>query len=168
MKPDLIIANPPYAKIGCDIVNKIMYDVPHNDISLLGTTAMLCKHNNHLALEYVYIEGYVLNPVCKVKWVQQLILLGHKGNCKAIPSKCERHNGEIKSNEIRVPFPMARAGNIHLSWETLLTRSRVTSWIISVPDEDYEYIKEHWGKMNAIQRFWWFHDHGLYKRFIEQ
>lgn len=59
---DNIISNPPYGSIGVDIVSKIMYDVPHNDISILGTRAMLCKHNKHLALEYVYIERYTLSP----------------------------------------------------------------------------------------------------------
>lgn len=168
MRFDCILANPPYAKIGCDIVNKIMYDVPHEDISLLGTRAMLGKHNKHLALEYVYIEDYVLNPVCKVKWVQQLILLGHKGSCNvADTTYYEGHRVEEKPNEIRVSFMRASAcvcGSI----KTLLVRNRATSMILSVSDEDYEYIKKHWDKMNYIERFWWLHDHGLYKRFIEQ
>ena len=168
MNFDCILANPPYAKIGCDIVNKIMYDVPHKDISLLGTRAMLGKHNKRLALEYVYIEDYVLNPVCKVKWVQQLILLGHKGSCNVVPAMCYNHKEEVKPNEIRVAFAMRGAGLVCVSWEPIVTRNRATSYILSVSDEDYEYIKTHWDDMPYVDRFWWLHDHGLCKRFIEQ
>lgn len=164
---DCIIANPPYAKIGCDIVKKIMYDVPHKDISLLGTRAMLAKHNDRLALEYVYIEEYVLNPVCKVKWVSQLILLGHKGSCKVIPATCYRWK-EVKSNELRIAFSLEGKGISHETLVPLLTRNRATSLILSVSDEDYEYIKTHWDDMPYVDRFWWMHDHGLYKRFVEQ
>jgi hypothetical protein len=146
-----------------------MYDVPHEDISLLGTRAMLCKHNKRLALEYVYIEDYVLNPVCEVKWVQQIILLGHKGSCNVTPWQAvEGHRAEIKPNELRVMFSRGGSGKICQSLESLLTGNRRSSLILSVSDEDYVYIKEHWDEMDRIQRFWWMHDHGFYRRFIEQ
>ena len=168
MNFDCILANPPYAKIGCDIVNKIVYDVPHKDISLLGTRAMLGKHNKRLALEYVYIADYVLNPVCKVRWVQQLILLGHKGSCRVVPATCYQHKEE-RPNELRIAFSTEAKGiTPHETLKPLLTRNRATSFILSVSDEDYEYIKTHWDGMGAIERFWWLHDHGLYKRFVEQ
>ena len=169
MNFDCILANPPYGNIGCDIVNKIMYDVPHKDISLLGTRAMLGKHNKRLALEYVYIEDYVLNPVCKVKWVRQLILLGHKGSCKVVPATCfEGHRMKELPNELRIVFSGKESGSIYGTLNRLLTRNRTTSHILSVSDEDYEYIKTYWDDMDYIQRFWWLHDHGLYKRFVEQ
>lgn len=168
MNFDCIIANPPYGKIGCDIVNKIMYDVPYKDISLLGTLAMLGNHNKRLALEYVYIGDYVLNPVCKVKWVQQLILLGHKGSCTVVPATYYRHNEEVKPNELRIEFSSTGKGTTHETLNPLLTRNRTTSIMISVSDEDYEYIKQHWDGMSFVDRFWWLHDHGLYKRFIEK
>ena len=168
MRFDCIIANPPYAKIGCDIVNKIMYDVPHDDISLLGTRAMLGKHNDKLCLEYIYIERYTLSPVTRCEWVQQLILLGHKGSCKVIPTTFYSSKVEAKPNEIRIRFSAAFGGFIPGTLYALLTRNRATSMILSVSDEDYEYIKKHWGKMGYVERFWWMHDHGLYKRFIEQ
>jgi len=169
MNFDNILANPPYGKIGCDIVNKIMHDVPHKDISLLGTVTMLGKHNKRLALEYVYIGDYVLNPVCKVKWVSQTILLGHKGSCNVVSATYyEGHRVEEKPNEIRVPFLRASSGVVRGSLKTFLVRNRATSLIMSVSDEDYEYIKTYWDGMNIIERFWWLHDHGLYKRFIEQ
>lgn len=168
MNFDCIIANPPYAKIGCDIVNKIMYEVPHKDISLLGTLAMLGKHNKRLALEYVYIGDYVLNPVCKVKWVQQLILLGHKGSCTVVPATYYNHKEEEKPNELRIEFSSTGKGTSHETLNPLLTRNRATSLMLSVSDEDYEYIKTHWDDMPYVDRFWWLHDHGLYKRFVEQ
>ena len=170
MNFDCILANPPYAKIGCDIVNKIVYDVPHKDISLLGTRAMLGKHNKRLALEYVYIEDYVLNPVCKVSWVQQLILLGHKGSCNVVSPT--RYEGQVhleeRPNELRIEFTAEGKGVTHETLKPLLTRNRTTSLILSVSDEDYEYIKTHWNDMSYVERFWWLHDHGLYKRFVEK
>lgn len=165
MQIDNIIANPPYGKLGVDITNHIVNQVPHKDISILGTRAMLSKHNESLNLEYVYIEGYTLSPVTKCKWVAQVILLGHKGTCKVIPDKCDRHNGKIMPNEIRVPFGIQCGGHFHIPVNVILTRNRVTSHIISVSDDDYEYIKEHWNDMSYIERFWWLHDHGLYKQF---
>lgn len=165
---DCIIANPPYAKIGCDIVKKIMYDVHHKDISLLGTRAMLGKHNKRLALEYVYIEEYVLNPVCKVKWVQQLILLGHKGSCKVVPATYYSYKEEVKPNELRFGFAQKGSGMLRGTLNSTITRNRATSLMLSVSDEDYEYIKTHWDDMPYVDRFWWMHDHGLYKRFVEQ
>ena len=168
MNFDCILANPPYAKIGVDITKKIINEIPHKDISLLGTRAMLGKHNKRLALEYVYIEDYVLNPVCKVIWVSQLILLGHKGSCNVVSSTCYEHKQQVKPNEIRVPFAMRGTGQVRVSWGTLSTRNRKTSEMLSVSDEDYEYIKTHWNGMGAVERFWWLHDHGLYKRFVEQ
>lgn len=169
MKFDCIIANPPYAQIGCDIVNKLLYEVSHEDISLLGTTAMLSKHNKRLALEYAYVADYVLNPLCRVGWVQQIILLGYKGKCKAIPAKCYQGcRVGIKPNEIRIWFSSQYNGRISQSLESILTRKRETSFILSLSDDDYEYIKNHWDDMNYIERFWWFVDRGFYKRFIEQ
>lgn len=165
MKFDCIIANPPYGKIGVDITETLINEIPHKDISILGTRSMLGKHNENLSLEYVYIEDYVLNPLCKVKWVRQIILLGHKGSCNVIPSKVNGYIERIMPNEIRVPYPMARNGQCRLLVHPLLTRSRITSYIISVSDEDYEYIREHWNEMNYVERFWWLHDRGLYKRF---
>lgn len=162
---DCIIANPPYAKIGVDITKTLINEIPHKDISILGTAAMLGKHNHHLAIEYVYICNYTLHPETKCKWVGQIILLGHKGQCETVPSIRDAHNGELMPNELRVPFPMARSGDFHISFDCLTTRNRVTSWIISVSDEDFEFIKEHWGDMGRVERFYWLMDKGLYKRF---
>lgn len=145
-----------------------MYEVPHRDISILGTRAMLGKHNEHLVLEYVYIDDFILNPVTKCKWVRQIILLGHRGSCTVVPPVCYGSKEEVKPNEIHVPFPMTMTGHINISYEPLLTRSRKTSDLLSLSYEDYAYLKYHWDGMSIVDRFWWMYDHGLYKRFIEK
>lgn len=162
---DCILANPPYGKIGVEITKTLINDIPHKDISILGTRAMLSRHNEHLALEYVYIGNYILKPGIKCKWVRQIILLGHKGSCNVILEKADKYNGKIRRNEIRVPFSIQSEGQVRLSFNGLTTSNRATSHIISVSDEDFEYIKEHWKSMDYIERFWWLHDHGLWKAF---
>ena len=168
MRFDYIYSNPPFGKIGVDIVNKITKEVPYNDISILGTTTMLSKHNDVLALEYVYIEGHTLSPVTKCKWVAQVILLGHKGKCDVVPKKCTNHHKEILPNEIHIPFSLGGNGSMHASLESILTRNRDTSIILSLSDEDYEYIKKHWDEMSYVERFWWLVDKGLYKKYVVQ
>lgn len=165
---DQIYSNPPFGKIGVDIVNKITKEIPYNDISILGTTAMLSKHNDVLALEYAYIEDYTLSPVTKCKWVAQLIMLGHKGKCDVVPSKAYSGRKEEKPNEIRISFGSSGVGKVHASLNCILTRNRDTSIIMSLSDEDYEYIKEHWDEMIDVERFWWLVDKGFYKKYVVQ
>lgn len=168
MSPDFIIGNFPFGKIGVDIVNKITKEIPYNDISILGTTAMLSKHNDVFALEYVYIADYTLNPVTKCKWVSQLIILGYKGQCDAVPIKCINHPKETLPNEIRIPFSFRFSGHVHGSLGSILTRNRDTSIILPLSDEDYEYIKKHWDEMDYVERFWWLVDRGFYKKYVVQ
>lgn len=165
---DNIYSNPPFGKIGVDIVNKITKEIPYNDISILGTTAMLSKHNDVLALEYAYIRYYTLSPVTKCEWVGQLILLGHKGKCDVIPNKCINHPKETIPNELRIPFPARFCGCVNISLGYLLSRNRDTSIILSLSDEDYEYIKEHWDDMSYVERFWWLLDRGFYRKYVVQ
>ena len=166
---DCIYSNPPFGKIGVDIVNKITKEIPYNDISILGTTAMLSKHNDCLALEYTYIENYTLKPVTKCKWVGQLILLGHKGGCDVIAtSRYNRITKEEKPNEIRIPFSGHAKGVVVGCIKAITTRNRDTSTIMSLSDEDYEYIKKHWDDMDYVERFWWLVDRGLYKKYVVQ
>lgn len=165
---DNIISNPPFGKIGVDIVNKITSEISYNDISILGTTSMLSKHNDCLALEYVYIESYTLNPVTKCKWVSQLILLGHKGKCDVVPSKAYNGRKEEMPNELRVTFGANGSGLFRGTIYTRTTRNRDTSDILSLSDEDYEYIKKHWDEMSYVERFWWLVDRGLYKKYVVQ
>ena len=167
MKFDHIYSNPPFGKIGVDIVNKIK-EIPYNDISILGTTAMLSKHNDVLSLEYAYINEHILSPITKCKWVGQVILLGHKGKCDVIPIKCINHPKETLPNEIHIPFIFRCAGKIRVSLNCILTRNRDTSIILSLSDEDYEYIKKHWDGMTYIDRFWWLVDKGFYKKYVVQ
>ena len=165
---DHIYSNPPFGKIGVDIVNKITKEIPYNDISILGTTAMLSKHNDCLALEYVYIESYTLNPVTKCKWVSQLILLGYKGSCDVVPSKKCNGRKEEMPNEIRIPFSDIAKGRVMECSKIITTRNRDTSTIMSLSYEDYEYIKEHWDGMDYIQRFWFMVEKGFYKKYVVQ
>ena len=164
---DNIIANPPYSKIGCDITKYVLNNVSYKDISILGTRSMFRKHNDVLSIEYVYITNWVLNPLSKVNWVQQLILLGHKGHCEVIPAKVHSHGCPEQPNEIRVPFTIGHSGDLKASINALLTRNRKTSHILYLSDEDYEYIKAHWSDMTRIERFWWLYDKGLYNKYIK-
>lgn len=163
---DHIIANPPYGKIGVDITNKILNDIEYKDISILGTSAMLSKHNDCLSLEYVYIEGRTLSPITKCPWVCQLILLGHKGSCTVIKSVHIPRNMEVQPNEIRIPFNYQGSGQVRAKIDIMLTRNRNTSIIISISDKDMEYVKAHWGNMNYVERFWWLVEHRFYNKYI--
>ena len=163
-----IIGNPPYGKIGVDITNFILKQISYNDISILGTTAMLSKHNDVLALEYAYIRYYILNPVTKHTWVSQLILLGHKGKCDVIHTKFCRNPKEIVPNEVRLPFTVGHNGTADISMKCLISRNRDTSYIMSLSDEDYEYIKKHWDNMTYVERFWWLMDKEFYKKYVVQ
>lgn len=167
MHPDLIIANSPYGKIGVDITNHIMNQVPHKDISILGTRAMLLKHCDKLALEYCYIENYVLNPLTKVKWVGQLILLGYTG--KTLVSEQRTHRTRDKGweephkREFRVPFSSDFGGNITHSYERLINRSRSTSIIIELTEDEWEKLKN-WDNWNPYERFLFCIEIGMYRR----
>ena len=165
---DNIIANPPYSKIGCDITKYILDNVSYRDISMLGTREMFRKHNDVLNIEYVYITDWVLNPISKVKWVEQVILLGHKGHCEVVPTRASHHHSPERPNEIRVPFTLGYSGHFHVSLNCLLTRNIKTSYILYLSDEDYEYIKTHWGNMTYVERFWWLVDRGIYKKYVVQ
>lgn len=161
-----IIANLPYGKIGVDITNKILNDIEYKDISILGTNAMLSKHNDCLALEYVYIEGYTLSPITKCRWVHQLVLLGHKGSCTVLKSVHIPRNAKVQPNEIRIPFNVQGSSQVRMNIDTLLSRNRNTSIIINISDKDMEYVKAHWNTMNYVERFWWLVEHRFYKKYI--
>lgn len=165
---DNIIANPPYSKLGVDIVNKIIKEVPYRDISILGTRAMFKKHNDVLNIEYVYIENYTLSPVTKCKWVKQIILLGHKGQCSVIPKRSydSRYVKSEQPNEIRITFSNVASGALCMTLSNILYRKQSNSVMLSLSDGDYEYIKAHWDNMTLVERFWWLHDHGFFKRYI--
>ena len=163
-----IMVNPPYSKLGTSILNKIIKEVPYGDISVLGTRAMFNKHNDVLNIEYVYIGDWVLNPVAECKWVRQIILLGHKGHCEVVPrrSYCSRDVKSEQPNEIRITFSNEGSGMFCMTLSSILYRKRSTSTILSLSDGDYEYLKTYWDNMTRIERFWWLHDHGFFKRYI--
>lgn len=167
MQIDNIIANPPYGKIGVDITNHIMNQVPHKDISTLGTMAMLNKHCDKLALEYCYIENYVLNPFTKVKWVRQIILLGHTG--KTLVSEQRTHSitekgwGEPHKREFRLPFMGGPNGTTRCSYECLINRSRSSSILIELTEDEWEKLKN-WDNWNPYERFLFCIEIGIYRR----
>lgn len=160
-----IIANPPYSKIGCYITKYVLDEIPHNEISLLGTTQMLSSHNDQLAMEYVYIEKNVLKPKIRLNWVQQMIVLGWTGKCKVYPTKYYNHKVEPKPNEIRITYALQGGGEIRMSINAMLNRNRDTSVMLSLSDKDYKYFLEHWKDMDNVDRFHWLVDMGLYKKF---
>ena len=162
---DFILSNCPFGTAGISIVNKLMEEVPSNEVSLLGTTQMLSKHNDQLALEYVYIEKNVLKPKIRFNWVQQMIVLGWTGKCKVCPTKYYSHKEEPKPNEIRITYALQGGGEIRMSINAMLNRNRDTSVMLSLSDKDYKYFLEHWKDMDNVDRFHWLVDMGLYKRF---
>ena len=162
---DFIMANPPYSHIGCDITKYLLEEVPHNEISLLGTTQMLSSHNDQLAMEYVYIEKNVLKPKIRFNWVQQMIVLGWTGKCKVYPTKYYSHKEEPKPNEIRITYALQGGGEIRMSVNAMLNRNRSTSVMLSLSDKDYKYFLKHWKDMDNVDRFYWLVDIGLYKSF---
>ena len=162
-----IIANPPFGKIGVDITNIIMNKIPHEDIVILGTRAMLLKHCDKLALKYCYIDNYVLNPITKCKWVEQMILLGCNG--KTLVSEQRTHRTTEKGweepheREFRSPFMLSNNGNITIYYRTLTTRSRDSSLIVELTEEEWEKLKS-WDKWNTYERFLFCIEIGMYRR----
>lgn len=156
MKFTKILANPPFGKIGVDITNIIMNEIPHEDIVILGTRTMLLKHCDKLALEYAYIENYVLNPFTKVKWVSQIIILGHPG--KTLVSEQRTHRITEKGweypheREFRIPFIRCTGGNLIISYKCSITRSRSSSLIIELTEDEWEKLKNR-DNLNPYERF---------------
>lgn len=167
MQIDNIIANPPYGKIGVDITNHIMNQVPHKDISILGTRAMLLKHCDKLALKYCYIENYVMNPLTKVKWVSQIILLGHNGKTLVSEQRThcikEKDWEEPHKREFRIPFMESSSGNLRHSYKCIKSRSRSTSLIVELTEDEWEKLKN-WDNWNPYERFLFCIEIGMYRR----
>lgn len=162
-----IIANPPFGKIGVDITNIIMDEIPHQDIVILGTRAMLLKHCDKLALKYCYIENYVLNSLTKCKWVKQIVLLGCNGKTVVSEQRTRRitEKGweEPHERELRVSFMECSNGNIRSSYEKLTTRSRSSSLIVELTDDEWEKLKN-WDSWSSYERFLFCVEVGMYRR----
>lgn len=89
MNFDCIIANPPYAKIGCDITRKVIEQNPDSNYAMLGTRSMLKPfYADTLACQFVQIGRYELGSNNKLDWgVQQAILLATNGWTQVVDNR---------------------------------------------------------------------------------
>lgn len=89
MKFDNIIANPPYAKIGCDITRKVIEQNPDSNYAMLGTRSMFKPfYADTLACQFVQIGQYELGSNNKLDWgVQQAILLATNGWTEVVDNR---------------------------------------------------------------------------------
>lgn len=89
MNFDCIIANPPYAKIGCDITKKVIEQNPDSNYAMLGTRSMFKPfYADTLACAFVQIGRYELGSNNKLDWgVQQAILLATNGWTQVIDNR---------------------------------------------------------------------------------
>lgn len=89
MKFGNIIANPPYAKIGCDITRKVIEQNPDSNYAMLGTRSMFKPfYADTLACQFVQIGQYELGSNNKLDWgVQQAILLATNGWTEVVDNR---------------------------------------------------------------------------------
>lgn len=89
MKFDNIIANPPYAKIGCDITKKVIEQNPDSNYAMLGTRSMFrAFYADTLACQFVQIGRYELGSNNKLDWgVEQAILLATNGWTEVVDNR---------------------------------------------------------------------------------
>lgn len=89
MNFDCIIANPPYAKIGCDITKNVIKQNPDSNYAMLGTRSMFKPfHKDTLACAFVQIGKYELGSNTKLDWgVEQAILLATNGWTEVVDNR---------------------------------------------------------------------------------
>ena len=89
MKFDNIIANAPYAKIGCDITKKVIEQNPDSNYAMLGTRSMFKPfYADTLACQFVQIGRYELGSNKKLDWgVEQAILLATNGWTEVVDNR---------------------------------------------------------------------------------
>ena len=89
MRFDCIIANPPYAKIGCDITKKVIENNPDSNYAMLGTRSMFKPlYEDTLACQFVQIGRYEFGSNKKLDWgVEQAILLATNGWTQVIDNR---------------------------------------------------------------------------------
>lgn len=80
MRPDIILSNPPYGKVGVDITKHLMANHNDSQMAILGTKNMFNKHYRTVALEYVQVGEYQYDlkggKTKRLDWgVKQAILL---------------------------------------------------------------------------------------------
>lgn len=89
MKFDCIIANPPYAKIGCDITRNVIEQNPDSNYAMLGTRSMFKPfYADTLACAFVHIGKYEFGSNVKLDWgVEQAILLATNGWTEVVDNR---------------------------------------------------------------------------------
>jgi hypothetical protein len=97
MRFDCIIANPPYAKIGCDITRKVIENNPDSNYAMLGTRSMFKPfYADTLACQFVQIGQYELGTNKKLDWgVEQAILLATNGWTEVVDNR--KKEGDYKA-----------------------------------------------------------------------
>jgi hypothetical protein len=97
MRFDCIIANPPYAKIGCDITRKVIENNPDSNYAMLGTRSMFRPfYADILACQFVQIGQYELGTNKKLDWgVEQAILLATNGWTEVVDNR--KKEGDYKA-----------------------------------------------------------------------
>jgi hypothetical protein len=104
MKFDNIIANPPYAKIGCDITKKVIEQNPDSNYAMLGTRSMFRPfYADTLACAFVQIGRYELGTNQKLDWgVEQAILLATNGWTEVIDNRKKAGENKVGVGSVRL------------------------------------------------------------------
>ena len=89
MNFDLILANSPYGKIGCEITKKVIEQNPDSNYAMLGTRNMFKPfYSDKLACAFVQIGKYELGSNAKLDWgVGQTILLATNGWTEVVDNR---------------------------------------------------------------------------------
>jgi hypothetical protein len=105
MRCDCIIANPPYAKIGCDITRKVIEQNPDSNYAMLGTRSMFKPfYADTLACAFVQIGQYELGTNKKLDWgVQQAILLATNGWTQVVDNRQKKGDNMVQMSQGQIP-----------------------------------------------------------------
>lgn len=97
MNFDCIIANPPYAKIGCDITKNVIKQNPDSNYAMLGTRSMFKPfYADTLACQFVQIGKYELGSNVKLDWgVEQAILLATNGWTEVVDNRKKEDGNKV-------------------------------------------------------------------------
>lgn len=117
MKFDNIIANPPYAKIGCDITKKVIEQNPDSNYAMLGTRSMFKPfYADTLACAFIQIGRYELGSNQKLDWgVEQAILLATNGWTEVVDNRKKKGNNVVQMSQGQIPQEAyTRLRNAHL------------------------------------------------------
>ena len=114
MNFDCIIANPPYAKIGCDITKNVIKQNPDSNYAMLGTRSMFkAFYKDTLACAFVQIGRYELGSNVKLDWgVEQAILLATNGWTEVVDNKKKGSKNKVGIDQLSPSFRGFSIGRI--------------------------------------------------------